>query len=99
MFPVLWQGDREYQVALKALDCPREVPWGFIEEHRNGCLRNHSQSPETLASRGGLGPEEMVAVIEYNGDWAQRKVAWGMEPEQSVARLKDLLSVWKSQRR
>jgi len=95
-FPVLWQGSRDYQKALQAEGCPRTVPWGFIAEHRDGCLANHDQTPERLAERGGLGPEEMVAVIEANVNWAARKRAWAMPPAESVPRLKELLAAWAS---
>ncbi len=40
------------------------VPWGLIANHRDQCIRNHGQTPERLAERGGLSPSEMVAIIE-----------------------------------
>ena len=94
MFPVLWQGSREYKYKLEALDCPREVPWGFIEQYREGCMRNHDQTPERLAERGGLGPEEMNAVVLGTASWEQRKLYWAMLPEESVPLLKNLLLAW-----
>jgi hypothetical protein len=39
------------------------VPWSLVEPHRAQALRNHSQSLETLASRGGLGLAELYYVL------------------------------------
>ena len=94
-FPVLWQGSREYKEALAALDCPRVVPWAFIEEHHAACLRNHDQTPQRLAERGGLGPEEILAVIDDKPQkWAQRTAFWNLPPERSVPALKAALETW-----
>lgn len=38
---------------------PRSVPWSFVERFRERAERNHDQTLEVLASRGGLGPDEM----------------------------------------
>lgn len=38
---------------------PRTVPWSFVETFRERAESNHSQTLEVLASRGGLGPDEM----------------------------------------
>jgi len=38
---------------------PRSVPWSFVEKFRERAEDNHSQTLEVLASRGGLGPDEM----------------------------------------
>jgi hypothetical protein len=94
MFPVLWQGGRDYIAKLKALACPRSVPWEFVVEHAGGCMRNHSQTPERLAERGGLAPAEIVAVITTDGSYKQIHAAWNMTPEQEVARLCELLAEW-----
>ena len=94
MFPVLWQGDRKYFARLKELACPHSVPWDFIAEHADGCQRNHGQTPERLAERGGLSPAEIVAVVDTDGSYEQRHAAWNMTPEQEVARLCELLAVW-----
>lgn len=38
---------------------PRDVPWEFAEQFRAQAERNHGQTLERLAERGGLSPEEM----------------------------------------
>lgn len=40
------------------------VPWGLVLPHEKQALRNHSQSLERLAERGGLSPQELAAVLE-----------------------------------
>ena len=42
----------------------KSVPWEVMQPHELQALRNHSQSLERLASRGGVTPEEAVAIIE-----------------------------------
>jgi len=50
--------------AARALGCPDDVPWTLLTPHENRALTNHGQTLETLASRGGLSPDEIVAIIE-----------------------------------
>lgn len=90
LFPVLWQGDKGYIQTLRDLGCPRDVPWDFVADHRERCLKNHGQTPERLAERGGLAPCEMVAVI-LERRWTN------MEPAKSVEQLKVLLLGYSSQ--
>lgn len=40
------------------------IPWAMIAPHEAQALRNHDQTLERLAQRGGLSPEEAVAVLE-----------------------------------
>lgn len=64
MFPVHWgQLHREEKAHWERLGCPREVPWVLLAPHEAWAHKNHSQSLETLAYRGGLSPKEMMAII------------------------------------
>lgn len=46
-------------------DCPRSIPWSILEPFEDQAKRNHGgQSLEVLASRGGLAPDEIMAVVE-----------------------------------
>lgn len=56
------------------------VPWSLLAPHEEQALRNHSQSLDTLARRGGLAPSEMVAVLE-------RRKWRGMTFDAALARL------------
>lgn len=40
------------------------VSWDMVELHNGQALRNHSQTIERLAERGGLGWGELIAVLE-----------------------------------
>lgn len=62
MFPVLYQG-REDEIQRRA-GAPTSVPWSLLAPHEAQARRNHDQSLERLAERGGLGLCEMVAVLE-----------------------------------
>ena len=44
-------------------DCPRTVPWSFVEPHREQAERNHDQTLERLNERGGLDPVELWAIV------------------------------------
>ena len=63
-------GDKRFPVLMTPLEwskwpkCPRSVPWDVVEPHNAQARKNHSQSVERLAERGGLHPIELVAVME-----------------------------------
>jgi hypothetical protein len=59
LFPVLFGSLR---ASMRALDCPEFVRWDALNEA--WAHRNHSQTLERLAQRGGLDPTEIVANIE-----------------------------------
>lgn len=40
------------------------VPWGLLAPHEQQALKNHGQTLERLAERGGLGPIEALAIIQ-----------------------------------
>lgn len=42
----------------------KSVPWAVMEPHELQALRNHAQGLDRLAARGGVTPEEAVAIIE-----------------------------------
>jgi hypothetical protein len=64
-------------------DLPTQVPWEMLEPFEDNAKRNHDQSLEVLASRGGLGPTEIIAIIEGRG------FSWIM------AQPKDEVECWK----
>jgi len=41
-----------------------DIPWSAIEPHRHQAEKNHYQTLERLAERGGLGWSEALAVLE-----------------------------------
>lgn len=40
------------------------IPFGVIEPHREQAMKNHGQTLERLAERGGLDYDEMLSVLE-----------------------------------
>lgn len=63
-FPVLWQSlTHAERYRMQQRGCPRTVPWSFVEPHRAQAKRNHDQTLERLAQRGGLSPAEIVALV------------------------------------
>ncbi len=63
------------------------VPWGLLAPHEEQAQRNHGQTLEQLAGRGGLGASEMLAILE-------RRPFRAMAPEESCARLTDAINAW-----
>jgi hypothetical protein len=83
MFPVLRGGDwKEYD----SLGCPRQVPWSILAPHEGWAQRNHGQSLERLAERGGLGIQEMACIVTH--------VHWRKAPSlvESLALIRGLCS-------
>lgn len=81
MFPIL--GGRFF------LDRVYEIPWEAIAPHDGQALKNHSQSLVRLAERGGLSPDEAVAVLE-DRDWRR------MNDKEAMDRLMSI--VWRGRR-
>jgi hypothetical protein len=82
-FPVLMGYDQRRRFPA----CPRSVPWSLLAPHEEQALNNHDQSLAKLASRGGLGVSEMLAVIEHRG---LRTI--GAETAEQVAQLNALVA-------
>ena len=47
----------------KGLGAPDSVQWDLLLPHEEQARKNHSQSLDALARRGGLGPDELLAVL------------------------------------
>jgi hypothetical protein len=63
-FPVLYHKPiRETDIEFR-LDVPRYVPWEIFIGHERQVDRNHDQTLERLAERGGLHPTEMACILE-----------------------------------
>lgn len=57
MFPIHPGTRREFP------ELPDGIPWVVMVPHEQQARKNHSQSLERLAERGGLSAKEMMAVI------------------------------------
>jgi len=60
MFPVMSPSGKMGEPA-------ESVPWLVVERHRQQAKRNHYQTLERLAERGGLCPSELLAVLSDEG--------------------------------
>jgi hypothetical protein len=49
---------------------PDTIPWHLLDPHEAQALKNHSQTLRRLAERGGLSPDEILAVLE-DREWHQ----------------------------
>lgn len=61
--------DRRFPILLpwnetKHLDGLTDVPWSLVAPHADQARKNHYQTLERLAARGGLTLSELVAVLE-----------------------------------
>ncbi len=48
------------------------IPWGMIRSHEAQAVKNHGQTLQRLAERGGLGPCEAIAILDdkdYRDRW------------------------------
>jgi hypothetical protein len=62
----------EKQFPILGSQTLKSVPWGLLGPHWRQAERNHGQSLERLAQRGGLAPCEALAVIEGRS-WGSRE--------------------------
>lgn len=80
-FPILrpygYREDREWS----RRSWPVSVPWSLLEPHRLQAEKNHGQSIERLAERGGLSPQEMWCVLnDFDlGRWKEVTLEAAME--------------------
>lgn len=65
-------------------DCPKYIPWEYVEPHEWQAQKNHGQSLQRLAERGGLDPIELVAVLE-------RRSWRAMSMRSAIDRLKQII--------
>lgn len=67
--------------------CPGYIPWKLIEPYDLQAQQNHGgQTLKRLAERGGLDPEEALAVMQ------QRRYRMGIDDAQAVSDLIDFLN-------
>lgn len=90
----IWPGEGESVGAwAERPDCPQRIPFMFFDDPavREACDRNHDQTPETLAQRGGLSPQEAYAVL--GGHSAAKVLDGTITEDEAVEYLRGLASV------
>jgi hypothetical protein len=63
-----------------------QVPWAMVEPHQRQAKINHGQTLERLAERGGLGPDEMMALLE---DRPHHRMSAADANQQLLAKLRE----------
>lgn len=58
-FPILYPTG----VRRREPNLPTSVAWSIVEPHEPQAIKNHDQTLERLAERGGLSPTELYAVL------------------------------------
>lgn len=96
MFPVLGaKAHRIREDKVAWADCPESVPWEMLVPHEQSARRNHSQSLATLASRGGLDPNEMLAILD-DVSW-KKKI--NIPVAQAIAELRARIIAWEKEQK
>ena len=70
-----------------------EIPWDMIAPHEAQAQRNHGQSLERLAQRGGLGASEAIDIMR-GASWGSAKPCLANEQY-----LINLVRAWRAGRR
>ena len=93
-FPIMLMADPWHELPVQE----NAIPWEIIASHEAQAHRNHGQTLQRLAERGGLSPCEAVAIIEdkdYRTRWpynimsAEQMVKHNTE---AILRLRELCS-------
>lgn len=84
-FPILFSWQSEIRKKELALGCPKTIPFSLLAPHEKQAQHNHGQTLKRLAERGGLSPDEAVAVLE-DREWHR------MAKEESISRLNELVT-------
>lgn len=59
-------------------ECPKEIPWAVIRPFQKTAFRNHGQTLEELAQRGGLSCCEAYWVM------SGRQIEWNRKNEYAI---------------
>jgi hypothetical protein len=63
MFPILMNQKEWDNTDIKKLYIPKTIPIGFVSQFEKQIYKNHGQTIERLAERGGLHPTELCAAM------------------------------------
>jgi len=86
-FPIHQGNTASFRNKLRELKCPKTVPWHRIAPYEQQARKNHDQTLERLAERGGLDPFEILAVVSgFRWDYYYNKF--------SLKETVDLLLKW-----
>ena len=89
-FPVLAYTDMTSLWKLHP-EWPRSVPWAMMEAVESNCKRNHSQSVDLLARRGGMSYKEILWAV-MGCKWSEVR---GMTTEEAAKAVMQLVARYK----
>ncbi len=73
---------------------PQEyIPWGVLAPHEKQVLRNHGQTLELLAKRGGLDWLEVVSILE-DKTWRETPK---MPPDEAKKIVLEHVAAWEAE--
>lgn len=94
--------DRQFPILAYGHRKGASVPWEFVAPHEQQALRNHDQTLERLAERGGLSWSEVEHVV-LNKPWdgtmfmlPREKDRYLANEAAAKARVERLLDEWRS---
>lgn len=85
--------DRPFPILQPCKSGLRSIPWAMLAPHEEQAKRNHDQTLQRLAERGGLGAIEAVAVLRD----AHYRTVRGMTEEEADVELRELLAKFISE--
>ncbi len=78
-FPVLWPHGDAKRREMERLGAPKDVPFALVAGCEAQAQRNHGQTLQRLAERGGLSLTELCAVLDGRS-W----LPWSPTPESEL---------------
>lgn len=86
----IWQLIPSYE-RIKFSDCPKSIPMEMLDEET--AKRNHTQDLQTLSNRGGLSPQEALAIMDkssfYRGERNYRSIGMREAVDELKRRLEE----------
>lgn len=72
---------------------PEWIPWSILKAHEDQAIKNHDQTLDQLAARGGLDPCEIVAILDGMGFHQRWPTSNGREAAaMAIERLNEICS-------
>ena len=93
-YPVLFGQTKEFHEARRTQKpYPRSVPHALVDGHEVQAKRNHSQTLERLAQRGGLSPMELWCVVHDQYFYDAKRGDWSMTEAKAIEWLRTIEGV------
>ena len=80
-YPIIGTNPQEY------------IPWDMLASHEAQALRNHCQTLERLAERGGLAWIEVISILEDN-TWCETPM---LPPDEAKKIVLEYVAAWEAE--